>query len=219
MLPYRIILAEDHLLFRQVIKKSIEEIPGLEVVGEAGDGLELLELLKKSAADLVILDISMPNLQGIEAAREIKQLYPGVKILVLTVHKSKEHVLSTIAAGADGYLLKENAYADLIAAIESIKRGQSYISSLVSGQLTDILRQRQTGRMTTPLSEPLSPREKTVLSLLAEGKSSKEIGEILRISPMTVNNHRVRIKKKLKIKTNAELIRYALTKGYSSTGK
>ena len=219
MPPYRIILADDHLLFRQVIKKSIEEIPGLEVVGEVGDGIELLELLKKSAADMIILDISMPNLQGIEAAREIKNLYPKVKILVLTMHKSREYVLSALSAGADGYLLKENAYADLLSAIESIKQGKNYISSLISSQLTDILRQKHTRKTPGLLSEPLSAREKTVLTLLAEGKSSKEIGEILSISPMTVNNHRAHIKKKLKIKNNAELIKYAIQKGYSSVSQ
>jgi DNA-binding NarL/FixJ family response regulator len=138
--PLKIILAEDHLLFREMIRESIQKVPDLEVIGEVGDGLELLALLKTSAPDLIILDIAMPKLQGIEAAKEIKKLYPEIKILILTMHKSSEHVYRAISAGVEGYLLKENAYADLLSAIETVKAGKKYISSLISEQVADIIR-------------------------------------------------------------------------------
>ena len=118
---YQIVLADDHPLFREGIKRVMEAIPDLEVVGEAGDGLELLTLMQGTTPDMLILDITMPNLQGIEAAQEIKRLYPGVKILILTMHKSREHLCRALGAGAEGYLLKENAYADLVSAIETIR--------------------------------------------------------------------------------------------------
>ena len=110
--PYRIALADDHILLRQAIKRSIEDVPGLQVVGEASDGLELLHFMASTTPDMIILDISMPHLQGIETAREIKRQHPHVKILILTMHKSKFHLADAIAAGADGYLIKEDALAD-----------------------------------------------------------------------------------------------------------
>ena len=120
---YKIILAEDHVLVREGIKKIIEALPGLEVVGEVGDGLELLELLKGRAVDMVILDISMPSLPGIEATREIKKAYPAVKVLILTMHKKTEYLNNALAAGVDGYLLKEDAPKELLNAIEHDQAG------------------------------------------------------------------------------------------------
>ena len=209
----KIILAEDHLLFREMIKESIQKIPGLEVIGEANNGLDLLELLKTSAPDMIILDIAMPKLQGIEAAEEIKKLYPEIKILILTMHKSSEHVYRAISAGVDGYLLKENAYADLISAIETIQQGKKYISSLISEQVADIIRW-QVGERDSEYQERLTSREIEVLKNIAAGKTSKEIAGLLLISDLTVYNHRVNIKKKLKIKRTADLVRYAVQQGY-----
>lgn len=211
--PVKIILADDHVLFREVIKESIQKVPDLEVIGEVSDGLELLDLLKTSTPDMIILDIAMPNLQGIEAANEIKKLYPEIKILILTMHKSSEHVYRAISAGVDGYLLKENAYADLISAIETIKEGKKYISSLISQQVADIIR-GQLGEGESEHLQRLSPREKEVLRYVAQGKTSKEIADLLLISDLTVHNHRVNIKKKLKIKRTADLIKYAIQQGY-----
>jgi len=215
--PYQIILADDHVLFREGIKRVVEAIPGLQVVGEAGDGLELLDLLKnKMVPDLLILDLTMPHLQGIEAAREIKKLYPDLKILILTMHKSKEHLGRGLTAGAHGYLLKENAYADLVVAIDTIRQGETYISPLISPQLPEAFRQKCLGEP-TDLGEALTTREIEVLKLLAAGKSSPEIGEVLHISPFTVQKHRSNIKKKLNIRKNADLIKYAIRQGYSSS--
>jgi DNA-binding NarL/FixJ family response regulator len=132
MSAYRVVLADDHVMVRQGVKRILKEIPDLEVVGEVGDGLELLELLKKGHPDLILLDISMPHLQGIEATKKIKAKCPDIKILLLTMHKNKEYLYHAIAAGAEGYLLKEDADTELLSAIATIRQGGSYISSLMS---------------------------------------------------------------------------------------
>ena len=134
--PYRIILADGHAMFRQGIKNILEGAEEMEVVGEADDGLKLLELFKKVTPDMVILDISMLNLRGLEATREIKIISADVKVLILTMHRDKEYVYSAISAGAEGYLLKEDADTELFAAIEKIRHGEHYISPLLSGKLT-----------------------------------------------------------------------------------
>ena len=133
MSAYRVVLADDHVMVRQGVKRILKEIPDLEVVGEVGNGLELLELLKKDRPDLILLDISMPHLQGIEATKKIKARCPEIKILLLTMHKNKEYLYHAIAAGAEGYLLKEDADTELLSAIATIRQGGSYISSLMSG--------------------------------------------------------------------------------------
>ena len=208
MKPYHIIIADDHSLLREALKKSIEEVPGLKVIGEAGDGIDLMGLLIKTTPDLIILDISMPNLPGLDAAKIIKARNPDIKILILTMHKSGEFLRRALAVGIEGYLLKENALADLVTAIETIRRGGNYISSLLGGK---ILREGIGLRLS---GEVLSPREIEILKLVAQGKSSKEIADSLSLSIMTVYNHRVNIKNKLNLKKNAELVRYAIEKGY-----
>jgi DNA-binding NarL/FixJ family response regulator len=133
MSKYRIMLADDHALFREGIKRILQEDPHLTVIGEAGDGLELLELLEEKTPDLVILDISMPRLQGLEVIQLIKEHYPEVKVLILTMHKSKEYVYKAMNKGADGFLVKEDADAVLRSAIESLRRGGTFISPLIFG--------------------------------------------------------------------------------------
>ena len=135
MEPYRILLAEDHHLFREFLKKSLGEISGIEVVGEVGDGLELLKLIKELKPQMVILDVEMPILSGLEAARTIKKAYPEIKILVLTMYKDKDHFIQALKAKVDGYLLKENLFKDLITAIETIRNGNLYISDILSRKM------------------------------------------------------------------------------------
>jgi DNA-binding NarL/FixJ family response regulator len=214
MKPYKIILADDHVLFRQLMKQSIKGIPGIQILGEAADGIELLELLKAVKTDLVVLDITMPKLRGIEAAKEIKKSYPGIKILILTMHKSKEHLHSALAAGVDGYLLKEDAYEDFVKAIRDIQKGKTYLSGLVVRKIQDLIVSEKS-REEFP-TRSLSTREIVILKLLAEGKSSKEMADLLFISIPTVNRHRFNIRQKLEINNNADLIRYAIEKGYTS---
>jgi DNA-binding NarL/FixJ family response regulator len=215
--PYRIVLADDHVMFRQGIKNILGKDKGLEVIGEAGDGLKLLELLNKATPDMIILDISMPNLRGIEATREIKMILPEVKVLILSIHKDKEFVYSAISAGAEGYLLKEDADTELFAAIEKIRQEGRYISPLLLGDLTNELFQAHHKGQLTPQIEPLTTREREVLKFIAEGISNKEIADLLFISVRTVENHRANIMRKLNIKSTANLIKYAIRKGYTSS--
>jgi DNA-binding NarL/FixJ family response regulator len=209
---YRIVLAEDHVLVREGIKKIIEAFADLQVVGEAADGLQLLEILKNLPVNMVVLDISMPHLSGLEVTREIKKKYPVIKILILTMHKKKEYLNDAIAAGTDGYLLKEDAPKELLNAIERIRQGMIYVSPLLSGELANLYAESRRETLEEP-QEPLSPREIQIIKMIAEGKSSKEIAEALFISFRTVQNHRVKIMRKLHLKKNTDLVKYAIGKG------
>ena len=195
---YLILLADDHVLVRQGLVGLIKGEAGLEVIGEAGDGLELLALLKSLTPELVILDISMPNLRGIDAIVAIRLKYPGVKILVLTMHKEFLH--QAMSAGADGYLLKEDADRDLFYAIENIRRGRVYLSPRLAAHL--------------PAGELLSTREIEVLKLIAVGKTNRESADSLFISVRTVESHRAAILAKLNLKNTADLVKYAINQGY-----
>ena len=204
---YTIILADDHPMFREGIRKIIERIEGARITGEANDGLELLELLKKSSPNLVILDISMPNLRGLEAIREIKKTYPQVKVLVLTMHKKKEFLRQALRDGADGFLLKEDAGSELIRAMQTVRNGGKYLSPLLSSVLTSLAVEEEK-------TEVLTMREREVLKLLAEGKRTKEIAAALYISPHTVRRHRANIMEKLDIQNLADLVKYAISQSY-----
>ena len=203
MKRHTIILADDHVLFRRGLKKIIEEAAEFRVIGEAGDGLELMLLLKEASPDLVILDISMPNLRGLEATREVKRLYPQIKILLLTMHKKPDFLQQGIEAGAEGFLLKEDADSALIYAIRSLLQGERFISSLLTTKLSDLTFRHTKGN-------PLTSREREVMKLVAEGKTSQEIADLLFISVHTVRRHRDNIMRKLNLKTLADLVKYAL---------
>jgi DNA-binding NarL/FixJ family response regulator len=206
-----IVLADDHVMFRQGVKRIIEETPGLEVVGEANDGLELLSLLKAQLPDLVLLDISMPHLRGLEATREIKRLYPRVKVILLTMHRTKEFLQQALEAGADGFLLKEDADFELLRAIQTVRGGKKFISTLLSTEMAELALRNQSAD-----PDPLTPREKTIVKLLVEGKTPKEIADLLYISVFTVRRHRENILRKLNLKKLADLIRYALSRGITT---
>jgi DNA-binding NarL/FixJ family response regulator len=230
MEPYRILLAEDHLLFREFLKKSLGEIAGIEVVGEAGDGLELLKLINELKPQMIILDIEMPVLSGLEAAKTIKKDYPEIKILLLTMYKDKDHFIQALKTKVDGYLLKENLFKDLITAIEMIRNGKLYIADILSRKMVGFILHKTWSNSLgfenfsakpeegcePVVIKKLSKREIEVLSYFAQGKSLKEISEILDISWATVRNHIGKIKKKLAIKKTIDLIKYALKQGYAS---
>jgi DNA-binding NarL/FixJ family response regulator len=207
---YRIVLADDHALFLQGLKQVLQEVGDLEVIGEAADGRELLDLLNKITPDMVILDISMPNLRGIEAIKEIKTVHPKAKILMLTMHSDKEYLYQAIASGADGYFLKKDAHTELFSAIEKIRRGKVYVSPSLSGDMAADWEQIRRG-FRKPI---LTPREIEILKLIAEGKSNKMIGDQLFISTHTVERHRANIMEKLNFKKTADLVKYAIQKGY-----
>ncbi len=216
--PFSILLADDHVMFRRGVRRIIQGIADVEVVGEAGDGFELLDLLKKTSPQLVILDISMPNLRGLEATREIKIINPAVKVLILTMHKDKEYLYHAFAAGAEGYLLKEDADSELLSAIETLRRGGTFISPLLSSQLADLFMEKSrpgAEKLSSP-RELLTAREREIIKLIAEGKSSKEVADLLFISSRTVQHHRANLMRKLNLKKTADLVKYALQKGYTA---
>ncbi len=211
----RIYLADDHALVREGLKMILAKRPDTEVAGEAGNGIELLDLLKRGdPPDAIVLDISMPKLRGIEAIREIKGLAPGAKVLVLTMHKDQDFLSQAFLAGADGYLLKEDVIKELFSALDTIFGGGVYISSLLGEEMAGAWQKIVREKRHTRSPEMLSLREKEVLKLIAEGESNKEIAARLCISVRTVDHHRARIIKKLNLKGTAELIRYAIAKGY-----
>jgi DNA-binding NarL/FixJ family response regulator len=201
-------------MFRQGVRRILEERSDLEVVGEASCGLELLELLYKISPDIVILDISMPNLRGIEAIHEIGTAHPGIKVLILTMHKDKDYLSEAIANGAKGYLLKEDADKELFSAIETVQQGKTYISPLLLEESTQDWIDLVQGKKEIPSNGALTIREREVLKLIAEGKSSKEVADLLYISARTVERHRANIMEKLNIRKTADLVKYAIQKGY-----
>jgi len=215
MASYSIILADDHVLVRQGLRRILEGTDDLEVVGEANDGLDLLQLLKHITPQMVILDIFMPNLRGIEAITEIKTIRPDVKILILTMHRDKEYLYLALSAGAKGYLLKEDAARDLFSAIAEVRQGKTYISPYFSDTVVNDVVQIVKGNAKVIFAaDPLTSREREVLKLIAEGKSSKEIANLLFISVFTVNNHRASIMEKLNLNKATDLVKYAIRKGY-----
>lgn len=213
--PYRIVLADDHTIVRHGVKRIIEEKGDLTIVGEASDGLELLGLLKILDMDLIILDISMPKLRGIDAICEIKKLLPDVKVMILSMYKDEELLRQAFSSGAVGYVLKEDSDDELCSAIKKVRQGKIYISPRLSEELENDWTRMPRGT-SKPIFEPLTKRETEVLRLIAEGKSSKEIANLLFISIRTAQNHRANIMSKLGIKRTADLTRYALHKGYIS---
>lgn len=215
MTAYRVVLADDHILVRQGLKALVDGVSDLKVVGEADDGLALLDLLGKVTSDLVVLDISMPHLRGIEAIREVKAIQPHLKVLILTMHKEMDLLTAAIAAGANGYVLKEDADEQLFHAIEEIRGGRMYISPKLSGPLmADWAGTVRGDRSPATEKDRLTVREREILKLTAEGKSSKEIADLLGISHRTVEHHRANLMAKLDLKRMADLVKYAISNGY-----
>ena len=215
MKDYRIILADDHVMMREGIKSMIDAVPGIVVTGEAGDGLKLLKMLKKSQPDMVILDISMPGLRGLEAAREIHSLYPDVHVLMLSMHKSEEFLSMALASGAKGYLLKEDSGDELLQAIDRIRNGETYLSKKLASAFPSAIISICKGTHSAP-PNPLTPRERQVLQMIAEGHTDRQISDQLCISVRTVHRHHANIRSKLNLKGTAALVRYAIAQGYTS---
>ena len=209
MKPYRIIIADDHSLIRQGIKTLIAREASLQLVAEAANGLELLEVLRIHGADMVILDITMPHLNGLEAMAEIRKINAEVDILMLTMHTNSQYFFQAITAGAHGYLMKEDSDAELLQAIATIRSGKSYISPRLSAEVTDevMMAFRDQGKVPMVV---LSDREKQVLKLVAQGCSSREIGELLQLSPRTIDHHRASLLKKFKMKNTVDLVNHVV---------
>ena len=209
----RVLLADDHRLMRGGLRLVIEQHPGFVVVGEANDGREAVALAGSLLPDVIVMDIGMPNLNGIEAAHRITESSPNIAIVMLSMHSDEAYVLRALKAGARAYLLKDSAEEDLTRAIEAVRDGKSFFSPAVSRVLlADYMRKLQRAGAEDSY-DLLSSREREVLQLVAEGKSSKEIATILGLSTYTVETHRSNIMQKLDLKGIPELILYAVRKG------
>ena len=206
-MPLRILIAEDQRLIGEGIS-SLLRAAGLDVVGEAADGHEAVRLAETLDPDVAVLDISMPGLNGIDAARAIQRSRPATKTIIVTMHNEDAYVIDALRAGVGGYVLKSQAAADLVAAIHKVRQGTVYLSPGISSALANAVRSNSD----IP-EEPLTPREREVLQLVAEGKTSKEAGAILHASAKTVDAHRASIMRKLDLHDTASLVRYAIRRG------
>ena len=212
----RVLLADDHKLIRAGLRLVVDQQPDLSVVGEADDGRQAVELAKSLKPNVVVMDIGMPNLNGIEAARQIGEMDPGAAVVMLSMHSDESYVLRALSAGARAYLLKDSDTTDLVQAIHAVAEGKSFFSPAVSKVLLqDYMRKlRRSGAEDS--YDLLSPRERGVLQLVAEGKSNKEVASLLNLSVYTVETHRAKIMQKLNLKGVPELILYAVRKGIIS---
>lgn len=204
----RILLAEDHTLVREGLKGILAE-EGFDVVAEASDGHEAVALAKGHKVDIAVLDIFMPLLNGLDAARQIHESAPKTKTILLTMYKDEEYVLEALRAGVRGYVLKSQAARDLVQAVHEVSKGNSYLSPAISRAVVDAY----LGQGGTSASPSLTSREREVLQLIAEGKTTKEIAGILGLSVKTADSHRARLMKKLDIHETAGLVRYAIRRG------
>lgn len=216
MTPIRVLLADDHTLIRAGLRMVVVSQPDFTVVGEASDGREAVALAEQLKPDVVVMDIGMPSLNGIEACRQIHDSLLGTQVIMLSMHSDEGYVLRALKAGAKGYMLKDSAEADLASAIRAVTAGKSFFSPAVSKiLLEDYMRKlKRTGAEDS--FDLLSPRERQVLQLVAEGKSSKEVANLLSLSVYTVETHRAKVMQKLNLHNIPELILYAVRKGVIS---
>jgi two-component system, NarL family, response regulator NreC len=208
-----ILLADDHTILRAGLKMMLNAQPDMEVVGEAQDGRQALSEAQRLRPDIVLMDITMPDMNGIEATRMIKKLLPDVKVLVLTMHENDEYIFQALRAGASGYMLKEAADTELISALHIVQSGQFYLSPIAQSVMVgDYLQRVRAGEEKDSYSS-LTEREREILKLVAEGYTNNQIAERLVISPKTVDTHRTHIMDKLNLHSRAELVKYAMRRG------
>jgi DNA-binding NarL/FixJ family response regulator len=211
MSPIRVVLADDHTLVRAGIRSMIERIPRVEVVGEASTGREALALVRSKLPDLVLLDIAMPDLGGLEALPQIIKNSPGVKVVVLSAYGTEQYVRRALRSGASGYMLKYAAMAELGLAINSVAKGEIYLSPSISRNIINSYLERDSAEL-SPL-EQLTPRQREILQMIAEGTNTKEIASTLEISIKTVEAHRLQLMARLDIHDVPGLVRYAIRNG------
>ncbi len=211
MLRTRVLLADDHTLLLDAFSKLLE--PECEVVGTVGDGRALLEVGPELHPDIIVLDISMPLLNGLDAARQLKQKLPDVKLIFLTVNEDPELAAEAFRIGASGYLLKHSAASELFHAIQEVSKGRAYVTPLVAKEMMNTF---INGSQRRKHSHNLTSRQREVLQLLAEGRSMKEVATLMKITPRTVAYHKYRIMEELRLKTNADLVQFAIKQGFVS---
>ena len=212
----RIVIAEDHTILREGLRSLLSSNANFEVVGEAGDGREAIRQVKKLKPDLILSDLSMPKMNGMEAIKEIKRESPATKILVLTVHRAEEYILATFRAGADGYLLKDSTHSELLMAVKKVLSGTHYISPEISEKVIEGYIEGKKSLKSRTSWETLTQREREILKLIAEGYRNKEIAGDLCISVKTVEKHRANLMEKLDLHSIQALTTFAIEKGLVS---
>ena len=217
MIPVRVLLADDHALVRAGIRALLQGLEGVTVVAETGNGAEVLELARTHRPDVVLLDISMPGLSGLDVSVQLERELPEVRVVVLSMHANEEYVLQALRAGAVGYMLKDSATAELELALKAVMQGETYLSPPISKQVVEGYVQRVGAEQ--PASEKLTPRQREVLQLIAEGHSTKEIAYRLELSVKTVETHRAQLMERLQIRDIAGLVKYAIRSGLASSAK
>ena len=210
---FRIVIAEDHTILREGLRSLLSSDPNFDIIGEAGDGREAIQCVEKFKPDLILMDLSMPRMTGLDAIREIKRQFKDTKILVLTVHKTEEYILATFKAGADGYLLKDSTHAELVMAVKKVLSGKHYISPEISDRVIEGYMEGRKTLKTHTSWETLTQREREILKLIAEGYKNKEIADDLCISVKTVEKHRANLMEKLDLHNIQALTAFAIEKG------
>ena len=209
----RIVLADDHTLFRQGLRRVLEEQPGWQVIADASDGAAAVRLTMERQPHVVIMDIAMPRLNGVEATRQIVRRAPDVRVLILSMYSDDLYITQALQAGAHGFVLKDSADADLVRAVRDLAAGKSYFSPTVSKVVLDDYVRHLADRGISDRFDALTEREREVFQLIAEGHSNKDIASLLHLSPGTVETHRARIMEKLDLHSAAEIVLYAVRKG------
>lgn len=217
MKTIRVLLADDHVLVRAGIRALLKNFPWVDVVGEASNGREALTLIKSHSPNIVLMDIAMPDLNGLEAATRVVKDFPSVRVIILSMHANEEYVLQALRAGASGYLLKDAATAELELALQAVARGETYLSPAISKRVIDNYLERVSDKP-SPLGH-LTPRQREILQLIAEGKTTKEAAFLLSVSVKTIETHRAQLMDRLDIHDVPGLVRYAMRVGLITAEK
>ncbi|MBI3896667.1 MAG: response regulator transcription factor [Gammaproteobacteria bacterium] len=207
----RVLLADDHSLFRAGIQALLMQIDGVQVVGEADTGRKALEMARAHTPDVVLMDIAMPEMNGLDTAARLTKEFPGVRVIMLSMHAGEEYVMQALRAGASGYLLKDAATSELELAVRAVARGETYLTPTISKRVIDDYLMRTTG--TSNSTDQLTKRQREILQLIAKGYTSKEMAQMLNLSPKTIETHRTQLMKQLDIHDVAGLVRYAIRVG------
>ena len=215
MTSIKLVLADDHAVVRAGIKAMLEGLGGIDIVGQGTNGREACALVEQHQPQLLLMDISMPEMNGLEATARVVKEFPNVRVIILSMHTSEEYVWKALQAGATGYLLKDAEPAELDLAIKTVLSGQTYLTASVSKEVVEAYMQRMGGEST--VADVLTPRQREVLQLIAEGKALKEIAQILHVSVKTVESHRTLLMDRLNIHDTAGLVRYAMRRGMISS--
>ena len=211
MTPIRVVHADDHAVVRAGIRAMLEELGGIEIVGQATNGREALALVEKHQPDVLLMDISMPEMNGLEATTRVVKEFPNVRVIIISMHTAEEYVWQALKAGASGYLLKDVEPSELDLAIKTVLNGTTYLTSSVSKEVVETYMQRLGSEAN--VADVLTPRQREILQLIAEGKALKEIAQLLNLSVKTVETHRTMLMNRLEIHDTAGLVRYAMRRG------